>query len=512
MKRTKYSTLLFAVCFSVLGAWLSVPSSHAAIPKLLTYQGVLKNSSGSLLTGTYSMTFKIYDIAIGGTALWTETQSSVSVSSGKFSAVLGSVTALNLSFGSDYWLSLQVGTNAEMTQRIRLTSLPFALRAEDLTGGKFTPSAHSQDSHMGIEGVRSFHANIAKTNFKIDAVRLASANNMGDLLVDVFTDATGIDAASSTNHKHRASPDYDVVRRSGSGIDSNAKLVIHANGTDASTSFSDASSAPHTVTANGNAQVDTAQSEFGGASALFDGTNSYLSIPSDADFDFGTGDFTIDFWVRFNSTTGLQSLITRNSNNDFAINKQANGTVAIWIEGTQPIETAWNPTAGTWYHAALVRSGTSVKFFSNGIQLGATGTSSHNITGTTAVNIGRDTTGVQYFNGWIDELRISKGIARWTTNFTPPGAEYEVPPTGDANVISAAYTQSTAPKEVLVTAQETLGTGSIIYYVSRNNGTNWTSCTKEVLCNIDSQPSGTQVRWKAVIAGNAELDGISVGL
>lgn len=62
---------------------------QAAVPKLLTYQGLLKDSAGNFLTGTYSMTFKIYDAATAGTELWSETQSTVSVSSGRFTVQLG---------------------------------------------------------------------------------------------------------------------------------------------------------------------------------------------------------------------------------------------------------------------------------------------------------------------------------------------------------------------------------------------------------------------------------------
>ena len=64
----------------------------------------------------------------------------------------------------------------------------------------------------------------------------------------------------------------------------------------------------------------------------------------------------------------------------------------------------------------------------------------------------------------------------------------------------------------MIIPSETLNTGSINYYVSRNNGTNWTALTKETVVNISSQPSGTQLKWKAVIKGDAELDGIAVAV
>src|SRR3989338_7704241 len=141
--------------FSLLILLFGFASSHveASVPKLLTYQGILKDSSGNFLTGTYSMTFRIYGAATGGSNLWSETQSSVSVSSGRFSVILGSATDISLTFDQDYWLSVQVGSDVEMTPRQRLTSAGYAVMAEDVTGGKLTVSAHASDSHMSIEGV-----------------------------------------------------------------------------------------------------------------------------------------------------------------------------------------------------------------------------------------------------------------------------------------------------------------------------------------------------------------------
>ena len=88
----------------------------------------------------------------------------------------------------------------------------------------------------------------------------------------------------------------------GGGVpDVNTLLLLHCNGADTSTTFIDSSRSHKTVTPNGNSQIDTAQSKFGGASSLFDGTGDYLSVPDSEDWNFGTGSFTFDFWVRFNA-------------------------------------------------------------------------------------------------------------------------------------------------------------------------------------------------------------------
>lgn len=499
-------------CLLALSLLVAAPV-HAAVPKLLTYQGVLKDGSGNFLTGTYSMVFRLYSASSGGSALWTETQSSVATSSGKFSVILGSVTALSLDFNADYWLSIQVGSDAEMSPRVRLTASGYSIRSDYENNG-FTQSAHDALTHKNIEGVKDNAAAIAKTNFKLDAYSLASANSMGDMILDTFSDSTGINAGASSGYTWRGSANYDVIASSG-GLDTYAKLALHGNGTDASTTFTDSSSGAKSVTANGNAQIDTAQSKFGGASILLDGSGDTLTVSDDADWDFGTGDFTIDFWVRFNSLGIGHGIMHRD-------NGGSNGWQIVWSSASggqlcmqagsaaYNFSRAWSPSTNTWYHIAFVRSGSTSYCFVDGTQLGSTYNSSHDFTYSSSLNIGSGDVG-RDLNGWLEEIRISKGIARWTANFTPPAAEYSSS-AGSATVISSAYSEPVAPTEAMVVADETLGTGSITYYVSRDNGTTWTQCAKETVTNISSQPSGTQVKWKAAISGNAELNAIAVAL
>lgn len=489
---------------------LSAAPVQAAVPTLMSYQGILKDSSGNFLTGTYSMTFRVYSASTGGTALWTETQSSVSVASGKFSVQLGSVTALNLTFNQDYWLSLQVGTDAEMSPRIKLTSAGYAYMAENVNNS-FTQSQHDGLSHKNIEGVKDNTVLIGKTNFKIDALTSGSANSMGDMVIDTFSDSTGIASGSSSNYTWRGASNYDVVvTPTGGGNDSYTKLLLHFNGTNGSTTFTDASGSAHSVTANGSAQISTAQSKFSGASGVFDGS-SYLTIPSSTDFDLGTGDFTIDFWARFNGSPGAQVFVDRGNGQAFAVRRGGDGVLKFENAGNE-IGVSWSPNASQWYHIAVTRAGSTVRVFVDGAQV-ASGTNSNNITGTQSLYVGQFQSWGNPFNGWMDELRISKGIARWTSNFTPPASEYSSPQSsGTATVVSVAYSEPAPSTEALVIADETLNGGTITYYISRDNGVNWTQCAKETLCSISSQPSGTQLKWKAVITNAAELNGIAVGV
>lgn len=220
-------------------------------------------------------------------------------------------------------------------------------------------------------------------------------------------------------------------------IDSYTKLLLHCDGSDGSTTFVDSSFSGKSITAVGNAQIDTAQYKFGGASGLFDGDGDYLSVPDSDDWYFGTGAFTVDFWVRFNSlpSSGAAQFLynQRQSTNDaIEINLTNNSGTYQWIfkvtsGGGAIITLTCNTTisASTWYHIALTRNGNDFKFFQNGAQIGSTLTDTDAVPNLSAsIDIGRWSGNGYYFNGWLDEFRISKGIARWTSDFTPPTRPY----------------------------------------------------------------------------------------
>lgn len=184
------------------------------------------------------------------------------------------------------------------------------------------------------------------------------------------------------------------------------------------------------VIASANAQVDTAQSKFGGASALFDGTGDALTIEHNGNMRFGTGDFTIEFWYRPNAKSQSYPIVLTNKNGFSAGNivfhdrhDSYNTKLTVWIynlSNSVPQFTATTSTVnGTWYHIALSRSGTSLKFFVNGTQEGSTVTTSANLdTGATTEPYYISYPGSSSeFNGWVDEVRVSN-TARYTGNFT----------------------------------------------------------------------------------------------
>ena len=208
-------------------------------------------------------------------------------------------------------------------------------------------------------------------------------------------------------------------------------LMLHCNGTDASTTFTDDGVTGHTVTANGNAQIDTAQSVFGGASGLFDGTADYLTVPDSDNWDMGSGDFTLDLRIRFNSIAAVQGIIQQSTSGadgwTWRFVGGGSNLLILQINGVTIINKGWSPSTATWYHVALTRSGNSWRYFIDGTQLGTTVTDATGMPAiATGLKIGQlNDGGTTYdFNGWMDEIRISKGIARWTADFTPEVVEY----------------------------------------------------------------------------------------
>jgi hypothetical protein len=123
------SSLLKILVVAVV--WLALATNALAVsPQLINYQGTLSDDQGQPLEGTYSLTFKIYAGALGGSPLWTQTQASVAVADGLFNVVLGGTSLpTSLFSGADRWLGVTVGAGAELTPRMRFTSVPWALRA-----------------------------------------------------------------------------------------------------------------------------------------------------------------------------------------------------------------------------------------------------------------------------------------------------------------------------------------------------------------------------------------------
>lgn len=211
----------------------------------------------------------------------------------------------------------------------------------------------------------------------------------------------------------------------------NVTALLHFDGADASTTFTDERG--HVFTASGNAQIDTAQSKWGGASLLLDGSGDSLSTPHSADFNFGTGDFTVEWWMYLPvawtsqpSPAGIVGQKQNDASSGWVVYRDDNQPSKVNFRGagTNNFFTASTPATNTWQHWAVTRQGTTVRWFLNGV-LDATGTNNADINdGTAPLYVGFAQTWGGYLNSWIDDLRITKGVARYTASFTPPSSPF----------------------------------------------------------------------------------------
>ena len=182
-----------------------------------------------------------------------------------------------------------------------------------------------------------------------------------------------------------------------------------------------------------DAQISTSVFKYGTGSLKFDGTGDYLntSPANQAAFAFGSGDFTIEMWV-YAATTGtakgLYDSRPSGTNGAYAfIYLDSSNVISYLINSGGGTITGTALSVSTWYHVAVARSGTSTKLFLNGVQVGSTLTDSNTYlnAGTSRPFIGANASSLgSYFNGYIDDLRVTKGIARYTTTFTPPTAAF----------------------------------------------------------------------------------------
>lgn len=222
----------------------------------------------------------------------------------------------------------------------------------------------------------------------------------------------------------------------------NVVLLAHFDGADGATTTTDSSSLAHTLTMNGTgptAEIDTAQSKFGGSSGLFTGVTASTSVssPDSDDWNLGSGDFTIEGFARWNdkdSDSGNQALISQfqsNGNqrawyirlatgNTLQAFFSANGT-ADGLGGA--LSAAFTPTNGVWYYIVFERSGTTWRLVVDTTILDSTTATLTGFNSTEVLRLGAlGTSGVanQFFNGWLDEWRVTKGVARYNGTYVVP--------------------------------------------------------------------------------------------
>jgi hypothetical protein len=178
----------------------------------------------------------------------------------------------------------------------------------------------------------------------------------------------------------------------------------------------------------GSAQISTAQSKWGGSSIYLDGTGDYLLPPPSQNFAFRTGDFTIELWIKTSSTADDGILQISTTAGGFATS-YTNGLMLTsylgtlyWALDSSSVNTSTTINDGNWHHIAMTRSGSTVRVFKNGTQI-STATRAGDVTATNLV-IGGYYQTAYTLDGYINDLRFTKGLARYTTTFTPPTAAF----------------------------------------------------------------------------------------
>jgi len=214
---------------------------------------------------------------------------------------------------------------------------------------------------------------------------------------------------------------------------SDVSLLLNGDGINGSTSFPDLSSNSLTVTAVADVQVSTSVKKFGTGSIKFDGTGDYLDVTGTTALVLGTDDFTIEGWYYANNFTNRGTFVDSRGPNDTSGitigHEVTSGEIRVYMTaagGSDIVVQSTNFSTGQWTHVAVTRESGTVRLFVNGnFEDSATRTTNLNANHDYHIGNGSYTaTTYGHFDGYIDDFRVTKGVARYTSNFTAPTAEF----------------------------------------------------------------------------------------
>ena len=250
------------------------------------------------------------------------------------------------------------------------------------------------------------------------------------------------------------------------GLDANTKLLTHFNGgANGSLEIKDEAQVPHIYTEVGTAQLvqNSLVKRFGKGSLLLDGNSDYISIPDHNDWDF-PGDFTIECWFKWNTVGANQYIMGLSYVTGWAL-KWSGANWQFFMDNGIRVQGApgFTHQINTWYHLAVSRNGTSLQLYLDGNRI-ASATYGTAVADNTALNIGKDVYGgSQYWNGYFDEVRITKGTYRYDgASFVPPDAPF----VSDANTVLLLH------MDTMQDSGNTDHTADITYFATAQN-TNW---------------------------------------
>lgn len=276
-----------------------------------------------------------------------------------------------------------------------------------------------------------------------DRGELYGGSSLNNGLIYILQSSTGTESITNSSQSDfdngttfntvtTSFPSVDIVN----GIDDNTILLAYMDGADGAIAYTSDDYWGRVFSFFGNAQLDTAEYKYGISSVLFDGLNDYITLPASTDWQFGSNDFTIDFWVRLSDVSGRQTFVYGEDTftvNDFTLRKYSSAeghklgikAYNAGVESDCTMSSSWSMSADTWYHIAFVQASGVSAFYINGTKQATTG----NI-GTMPAISGRMCFGErvgdssEFVTGWIDEVRISKS-ARWNSSFAPYPMKYQ---------------------------------------------------------------------------------------
>lgn len=200
----------------------------------------------------------------------------------------------------------------------------------------------------------------------------------------------------------------------------NVSLLLHGD----ASPLVDSSGTPKTITAFGNAAYSTAQAKFGSGSIAFDGSGDYISAAASTAFDLLGSAFTIELWVRLAATQTDSGLVSHYNTVGTGWLLRTTSTGVRFYTLAALADRTFSFNTGQWYHIAVSSSSTTGTIYIDGQAQGATFATNGTESTSTTIQVGRTHTITDDLNGYIDDLRITKGVARYTANFTPPTAPF----------------------------------------------------------------------------------------
>lgn len=207
---------------------------------------------------------------------------------------------------------------------------------------------------------------------------------------------------------------------------SSVVALLHLDGTNGSTTFTDQKA--HSFTSIGGASLSTTGPKFGSASLAMNGTSQAIQSATSTDWEFGSGDFTIELWIfpTSISSSALMDLVVRWASFGFGLGlDQTTGYIRAYVQnsgGAVFVTSTAAPAINSWSHVAYVRDGATLRTYLNGVQVGSAAISGSINTISSPLYVGSEAAAIRWFPGRFDELRITKGVCRY-----PGGTTFAVP-------------------------------------------------------------------------------------